>query len=62
MKKFVLAALFAFASASTGVQAKDLSVIRFGVDPTFAPFESKAPDGQLVGFDIELGNAICAQL
>ncbi|BFT63163.1 lysine/arginine/ornithine ABC transporter substrate-binding protein [Pseudomonas moorei] len=62
MKKFVLAALFAFASASTGVQAKDLSVIRFGVDPTFAPFESKAPDGQLVGFDIDLGNAICAQL
>lgn len=41
MKKFVLATVFAL--ASTGVLAKDLSVIRFGVDPTFAPFESKTP-------------------
>ncbi|ORM72783.1 ABC transporter substrate-binding protein [Pantoea wallisii] len=35
--------------------------LRFGVDPTFPPFESKASDGSLQGFDIELGNAICAQ-
>ncbi|MFZ4212520.1 transporter substrate-binding domain-containing protein [Pantoea endophytica] len=36
-------------------------VLRFGVDPTFPPFESKTQDGTLVGFDIDLGNAICAQ-
>lgn len=60
MKNFVLATVLAL--ASTGALAKDLSVIRFGVDPTFAPFESKTPDGELVGFDIDLGNAICAQL
>jgi lysine/arginine/ornithine transport system substrate-binding protein len=35
--------------------------LRFGVDPTFPPFESKAADGSLQGFDIDLGNAICAQ-
>lgn len=35
--------------------------LRFGVDPSFPPFESKASDGSLQGFDIELGNAICAQ-
>lgn len=35
--------------------------LRFGVDPTFPPFESKASDGSLQGFDIDLGNAICAQ-
>ncbi|WP_029684695.1 ABC transporter substrate-binding protein [Tatumella saanichensis] len=35
--------------------------LSFGVDPTFPPFESKAADGSLQGFDIELGNAICAQ-
>ncbi len=28
----------------------------------YAPFESKAADGSLVGFDIDLGNAICAEL
>jgi lysine/arginine/ornithine transport system substrate-binding protein len=44
------------------LEAKDWSVIRFGVDPSYPPFESKAPDGSLVGFDIDLGNAICAKL
>ncbi|KFD16743.1 periplasmic substrate-binding component of a lysine-arginine-ornithine transporter [Rahnella aquatilis CIP 78.65 = ATCC 33071] len=36
--------------------------IRFGTDATFPPFEFKAADGSLQGFDIDLGNAICAQL
>ncbi|BCX68997.1 MULTISPECIES: ABC transporter substrate-binding protein [Pseudomonas] len=60
MKKIVLATVLAV--VSSGVMARDMTEIKFGVDPTFAPFESKAPDGSLVGFDIDLGNAICAQL
>nr|WP_230957923.1 ABC transporter substrate-binding protein [Burkholderia diffusa] len=44
------------------VLAGSPQVIRFGVDPSFPPFESKAPDGSLVGFDIDLGKAICADL
>jgi polar amino acid transport system substrate-binding protein len=36
--------------------------IRFGVDPSYPPFEVKEPDGSLSGFDIDLGNAICAEL
>jgi lysine/arginine/ornithine transport system substrate-binding protein len=47
---------------SPNVFAKDWKVIRFGVDPSYPPFESKAPDGSLVGFDIDLGNALCARL
>lgn len=42
--------------------AKDWTVIRFGVDPRFAPFESKAPAGNLVGLDIDIGSAIGTQL
>ena len=42
--------------------AKDYDVIRFGVDPTYAPFASKATDGALVGFEIDIGNALCAHL
>jgi len=38
------------------------NVIRFGVDPSYPPFEQKLPDGSLTGFDIDLGNALCAQL
>ncbi|WP_433741111.1 ABC transporter substrate-binding protein [Pseudomonas putida] len=60
MNKLVISlALFL---AASGAYAKDWTVIRFGVDPSYAPFESKAPDGTLVGFDIDIGNAICAQL
>ncbi|WP_413653549.1 ABC transporter substrate-binding protein [Pantoea sp. B65] len=36
--------------------------IRFGTDPTFPPFESRSASGELQGFDIDLGNAICAHL
>lgn len=60
MKKSALLTLLALASFSSLASAE--SVLRFGVDPTFAPFETKAPDGSLVGFDIDLGNAICQQL
>lgn len=59
MKKLSLS--IAFALVATSAAAEDLT-IRWGVDPTFAPFESKDPDGKLIGFDIDLGNAICTQL
>jgi lysine/arginine/ornithine transport system substrate-binding protein len=58
----------AFAVASTaafaafGAQAADLKEIRFGVEASYAPFESKSPSGELVGFDIDVGNAVCAKL
>lgn len=52
----LLVALGAFSHLSYAEQT-----LSFGVDPTFPPFESKAADGSLQGFDIELGNAICAQ-
>jgi lysine/arginine/ornithine transport system substrate-binding protein len=59
----VLIVLVAFLITwSPPVSAKDWKVIRFGVDPSYPPFESKAVDGSLVGFDIDLGNALCAKL
>ena len=63
MKKAFLAlsALTLCMAAGTAL-AKDYKELRFGVDPSYAPFESKAADGSLVGFDIDLGNAICAEL
>ena len=60
MKK-LLATLTIALLATAGLQAyaKDSDSIRFGVDPSYAPFESKSANGKLVGFDIDLGEAIC---
>lgn len=33
-------------------------VLRIAVNPNFAPFETKAADGSIVGFDIDLINAV----
>ncbi|MEX3897635.1 ABC transporter substrate-binding protein [Paraburkholderia sp. BR10954] len=60
MKKLALS--LALALAATGAFAKDWSTVRFGVDASYAPFESKATDGKLVGFDVDLGTEICRRL
>ncbi|WP_341318549.1 ABC transporter substrate-binding protein [Paraburkholderia sp. IMGN_8] len=63
MKKLLAALTVALlATVSIGAHAKDWSTIRFGVDASYPPFESKGSDGKLVGFDIDLGNEICARL
>ena len=49
------------AGCAFGAQAK-IEQVRFAVDPTYPPFESKTPQGKLVGFDIDLGNALCEQM
>ena len=63
MKKLLAALTVALlATVSIGAHAKDWSTVRFGVDASYPPFESKGSDGKLVGFDIDLGNEICARL
>lgn len=56
-----LAALLVLACSSP-LLAAEAKEIRFGVDPGFAPYEFKDSNGKLVGFDIDLGNAICTHL
>ncbi|BFG77800.1 ABC transporter substrate-binding protein [Paraburkholderia terrae] len=60
MKTLLLA--LCVACVPLAAAAEDIKQIRFGVDSTYPPFESKTPSGELVGFDIDLGNAICAKL
>jgi lysine/arginine/ornithine transport system substrate-binding protein len=42
--------------------AKEWPTIRVGIDPTYPPFESIAKNGSVIGFDVDLGNALCAKL
>jgi lysine/arginine/ornithine transport system substrate-binding protein len=56
-----LMAMSLFGAAGVA-QAADPSVIRFGIDPTYPPMDSKAPDGSVRGFDVDLGNEICRRM
>jgi arginine/ornithine transport system substrate-binding protein len=47
------------ATSSLGFAADKL---KLAVDVPYEPFEFKAPDGTLTGFEIDLGNAVCAEI
>src|SRR6185437_6630070 len=50
-------------AAATGLaSAKDWKTIRVGTDATYAPFESQDASGKIVGFDIDIMNAVCADI
>lgn len=53
----VLAAAFCVQSALAAS-----NTLKFGVSPSFPPYESIAPDGKMVGIDIEIGDALCKQI
>lgn len=61
MKKTLLM-LFAVFFTSAPVFAGEYTVIRFGVDPNYAPFAYKNSTGTLTGFEVDIGNSLCAQL
>ncbi|QDJ13120.1 arginine ABC transporter substrate-binding protein [Mergibacter septicus] len=57
MKKLLFATLFALLAVNANAQT-----ITFATEPTYPPFENTDEKGQLVGFDIDIANAICAKL
>ena len=63
MKKLVLSLslVLAFSSATVAFAAIPQN-IRIGTDPTYAPFESKNSQGELVGFDIDLAKELCKRI
>ncbi len=52
----------AIVAAVCHAQAPDWKKIRIGVEGNYPPFSQIAPNGDLSGFDIDIANAICAQL
>ena len=63
MKKLI-AAVFATAVAvgAVGAEAKDWTKVRIGVEGAYPPFSQVTADGKLVGFDIDIANALCEQM
>jgi len=61
MKKLtLLIAVFAFTFGTA--QAKDWKQIRIGVEGAYPPFSKTEKDGTVTGFDIDIANALCAEL
>ncbi|KJK17401.1 ABC transporter substrate-binding protein [Pseudomonas sp. BIGb0427] len=62
MNKFTLIsglALSLMASSSLFAAEKTL---RIGIEAAYPPFAFKTPDGNISGFDYDIGNALCAQM
>lgn len=62
MKKVLTLSLLGLAIAATSAQAQDYEEVRIGVDVPYEPMEYRTPDGELTGFDIDLGNALCDEV
>lgn len=60
MKNYILATTLLVAS-HVG-HAAEVAELKIGVEAMYAPFEFKDSSGKLAGFDIELGNALCAEM
>ncbi|MCI0509450.1 amino acid ABC transporter substrate-binding protein (PAAT family) [Chromohalobacter marismortui] len=60
MKKLLTITLLGSALLAGSAFAQD--TLRIGVDVPYEPMEYRTADGELTGFDIELGNALCAEI
>lgn len=59
MKKLLSVLVIALLFSAGGVQAKEWKKIRIGVEGAYPPFSSVTPEGELVGFDIDIAKALC---
>ncbi|APE32472.1 nickel transporter [Halomonas aestuarii] len=50
------------ATLIAGSASAEVRDIRIGVDVPYEPMEFRTPEGELTGFDIDLGNAMCAEI
>ena len=59
---FVAALAFGAAVNPMGADAKDWKKVRIGVEGAYPPFSEVTPDGKLIGFDIDIANALCEEM
>jgi L-cystine transport system substrate-binding protein len=69
LKKILMAGLIGVSLTAATAHAQDLldtvkarGTLKIGLEGTFPPFNSKAPNGELVGFDVDIAKAIAAKL
>lgn len=62
LKKLGLAAAAGVFALGLGMQAQAEDVLRIGVEGAYPPFSEKTASGELVGFDIDVANALCEKM
>ena len=69
LKKLLALAVVGVSFAATGAHAEDLldqvkarGTLRVGLEGTFPPFNSKVPNGELVGYDVDIAKAVAAKM
>lgn len=69
LKKMLVAGLIGASFTAVAAHADDLldqvkqrGTLRIGLEGTFPPFNSKAPSGELVGYDVDIAKAVAAKL
>lgn len=61
MKKIMLLGALLFSAMVPLAQAAQ-DTIRIGIEAAYPPFAMKTPDGQITGFDYDIGVALCEQM
>jgi arginine/ornithine transport system substrate-binding protein len=61
MKKLVLLGGLALSLIAASLFAAD-KPLRLGIEAAYPPFAFKTADGQIAGFDYDIGNALCSEM
>jgi len=62
MKKVWLTTALMLITLLGVAQAREWTVVRFGVEGAYPPFSWTEPSGELKGFDIDMAHALCEQM
>ena len=59
MKKIALLGALALSLLSPLTMAQEAKALRIGIEAAYPPFAYKTPDGNITGFDYDIGVALC---
>ena len=60
--RFILRAAAAAALTFAAIATANAETVRIGTEGAYPPFNNLTPDGQLVGFDIDIAKALCEEM